>query len=55
MSEAVAETVIVPETTADAAGEAIDMVGTVVSTAIVLKVESADTARFPLASCDLTR
>ena len=55
LSEAVAEMVIVPETVADAAGEAIDTAGAVVSAASVVNVESAETERLPAASCDLTR
>ena len=47
--------VIVPETVADAAGEAIDTAGAVVSAASVVNVEFAETERLPAASCDLTR
>src|SRR5206468_5268058 len=56
LSEAVAETVMVPETELLAAGAATDTAGGVVSGGGgVMKVESPDTARFPAASRDRTR
>src|SRR6059036_790110 len=56
LSEAEAETVIVPATVAPAAGAVIATVGGVVSGgAAVVNVTSADVARFPAASRDFTR
>src|SRR5205809_2699086 len=56
LSVALAETVIVPETVAPAAGAVIETVGGVVSGgAAVVNVTSTDVARFPAASRDFTR